>query len=103
MKMCLGTNNDIYSALLQIYSMPIGPGLLTLAALLVSRSIRGLIPKLCRLLILFDHYGDYNAALIERKWNADKNKDTHKSSLILSAGMAAAAQHEDGSHGHTSW
>ena len=38
--------------------------------------------------ILFDHSGDHYSALIERQQNADRNMDTHKSSLFPSVGLA---------------
>ena len=57
-----GTNNDVYLALLQIQSMPTGSGLAV--ALLLKRPIRGLMPQLSRMPILFDD-DYYYAALIK--------------------------------------
>ena len=68
---------------MQIHLIPIAPGLLSPAATLFSRPIKGLISKLSRTLILFNHDDDHYAALIERKQNADKDKDTCKKFSIF--------------------
>ena len=63
-KKCFDTNNDTYLALLQGYLTPIDPGLPRPVTLLFNRPIRGIMPKLNRPAILFDHDDDHYAALI---------------------------------------
>ena len=67
MRKCFDTNNDVFLGLLQIRSTSIGPGLPNSAALLFSRSLGGLLPKLSRPLILFDHDNDQYTAIIKRQ------------------------------------
>ena len=43
---CFDTSHDVYLALLQIYSTPIGPGLPSPAALMFNRPVRGPMKKL---------------------------------------------------------
>ena len=66
MKNLFDTNNDIYLSLFQIQSTPVGQGLLSPAAVLFNRLIKGPIPKLRRSPILFDHNVACYNALIER-------------------------------------
>ena len=57
MKKCFETNTDIYQALFQMRSTPLGPGLLSLTTLLFNRPARGLLPKFSRQPILSDKDG----------------------------------------------
>ena len=82
MKKWLDTNNNIYLALLEILSTPISPGLLSWAALLFGRPIRGLEPKLSRFLILFEHNDAHYFTFTQRQRNANKEKDTCRSYLF---------------------
>ena len=90
------SNNDVYLALLQICSTPIGPGLPSPVSLMFSRPIRGLMPKLSRPPIWFNLEDDHYTALRERQQNADESKDTCKHSPFKPSGSLVAVQREDG-------
>ena len=96
MKNCFYTNNYVYLALLQICSMPIGPGILNPAALMFNRFIRGVMQNLSRPPILFNDDDDHYAALIERQQNSDKNNNTCKRFPFLPTKSFVAEQMEDG-------
>ena len=92
MKKCF----DLYLVVLQIQSTLTGSWLLSPAAFLFNRPIRGLRPKPSRSPTLFDHGVDHYTILLERQWNAENDKDTHKSSLFLSGKLNVVVQCEDG-------
>ena len=54
MKKCFDTNVDENLAILQIWSIPIGPGLLSHAILLFNRPIWGVMPTISRVSMNFD-------------------------------------------------
>ena len=98
------TNNDIYLALYQICLTPISPGLPGPAALLFYRLLGGLMSKLSRLPIPFDHNDDHYDALIKWQQNDYMNKDTQKSSLSLHTESAVIVQRADASPWiHNKW
>ena len=53
------------------------------------------MPNINRQPILFDYSDDLYAALVKRHHCTDKNKDTFKSSIILSTRLTLAVQFED--------
>ena len=67
------THNNKYLVFLQVGLMSIGPGLLSLAVLLFSMPVTGLMPKISRSPILFDHDDSLYATLIKKSnKNAEK-------------------------------
>ena len=55
----------------------------------------GLLQKLSRPPIIFDHADDHYVVLIKRQPNDDKNHDTCENILFLSAGSTIVIQWED--------
>ena len=82
MKKFIETNTDIYMALLQVRSTPVGPCLPSLAAQLFNKPARDLLPKFSRPPMLFDN-DESTAAPIKRQLNVGIDTDIHENILIL--------------------
>ena len=104
MKKCFDNNTDVNLALIQIRSMPVGPGLLSPATLLFNRPMRGLVPSTSRMLINIDYDEDNYHKLKAEQNEASKNNDTFNKYTLFPIGSTEAVQWEDGglcTHGTT--
>ena len=93
-KKCLATNRDIYLALLQIGSVPIGAGFLSLETMLFNRPIRGLLTQMGRDPIHVDNDDVHIEALEAHQRKNGKGKYTHKDTIFIK-GATVAVQYED--------
>ena len=80
------TNTDVYLALLQIRSTPLGPRLLKPTMLIFNRLARDLLPMFSRLPMLFDDDDNNDTVDIKRQFLVNIPKDTHENVPFLSTG-----------------
>ena len=67
LKKCHNINSDAHIALLQISTMPVGPGLSSPVMLLINCPTMGIMPIVNRLLINLNNDDEHNEALVKRQ------------------------------------
>ena len=93
-KKCTESSRDIYMALLQICTTPLGPGLLSPATLLFNRQVQGIMPVLDHKPIRQDHDDNHYGKLMDRQHKNDN--DTSPVFFCIPTGSAVVVQQEDG-------
>ena len=92
-KKCAKSGRDIYMALLQICTTPLGPGLPSLATLLFNRQVQGIMPVLDHKPIRQDYDDDHYGKLMDRQHKNDN--DTPPVFSYITIGSAVVVQQED--------
>ena len=95
MKKCYDTKSDIHLALLQVITMPLGPGIPSLATLLFNCPTRGIVALINRPPVSIDNDDEYDKVLVKRKRKNGKKYDAAKNYTLLPIGSIVAVQRED--------
>ena len=94
-KKCVDSSSHIHIALLQIRSTPLGQGLPSPVTLLFNCLVRGIMPRINRLLINTDSDDEHHTVLVNRHHRNEQDIDTSKNFVSLPIGSTVVVQGED--------
>ena len=92
MKKGFNSGSDIYIALLQIRSTPLGQGLPSPCTLLFNCLVRGIMPIIDRLLINTNNDDEHHTVLVNKQYRNEQGIDTAKNLVSLPIGSPAVVQ-----------